>query len=396
MLKTTKKQKAVQEYILDRISSGMREGEMLPTVKELSESLNVSPMTVHKAVNLMTGDGILYKIQGKGTFVGKASSRPGNGLRLNNGKKVIAFISPYIHDDLFMMDITRGVMDGIDHNRFSLINKHVWVPKLKEEEVISEMATYANGMILLPLLTPKSKKRISELASGGYPIVFIDHYPLDIQCPSVCTDNEGAAFAATEHLYKMGHRNILHISSANGYSSTLSRQEGYRQFMIQHSLEAKIMETEGDLASLDKVFANKKNSWPTAILALFDGLAINIYHYLKKKGIKVPDDVSLMGFNDDAGMDLFEVPLTTMSQPKKQIGCKAAKLISDIIGSKSMNNSKYFLPATLVQRNSVRNFNQGLGVATGFKFPASGETYDLANSEKQNLNINGGVICAGN
>jgi hypothetical protein len=95
-------------------------------------------------------------------------------------------------------------------------------------------------------------------------------------------------------------------------------------------------------------------------------------------------------------MDLFEVPLTTMSQPKKQIGCKAAKLISDIIGSKSMNNSKYFLPATLVQRNSVRNFNQGLGVATGFKFPASGETYDLANSEKQNLNINGGVICAGN
>ncbi len=353
MIKITKKQKAVQEYILDKIGSGMREGEMLPTVKELSEVLGVSQMTVHKAVNQMTGNGILYKIQGKGTFVGKSGAQPRNKLRLENGKKVIAFISPYIHDDIFMKDFTAGVLENVNHNRFSLITKHVWIPRLREEEVLSETASYADGIILLSNLEAKAKKVISSLLARDYPIVFIDHYPLDLQCTSVCTDDGEAAQTAMKHMYGCNHRKILHVSLGNGFSSTLARQEAYTQFMEQHGLEPKTIQLKEDINILDNVFSKKEESWPTAIFALNDGMAMNIYRYLKGKGIKVPDDISIMGFDDDIGSGSFEIPLTTMAQPKKQIGGKAVKLLQDML-EKRREPSKYFLEARLVERESVR------------------------------------------
>lgn len=353
MDKVTKKQKSVQEYILDRISSGMREGEMLPTVKELSESLDVSPMTVHKAVNQMTTTGILYKIQGKGTFVGKAGGQSRNKLRLENGKKVIAFISPYIHDDIFMKDFTSGVLENINHNKFSLITKHVWIPKLKEEEVISETASYVDGIILISNLESKARKVISSLLASDYPMVFLDHYPLDMQCTAVSTDDDEATLTAIKHLYECNHRKILHVSLGNGFSSTLARQAAYTQFMEQHGLEPKTIHLKDNMDLLDEVFSKKENSWPTAIFALNDGMAMNIIRYLKEKGIKVPDDVSIMGFDDDIGAESFEIPLTTVALPKKQIGGKAVKLLQDMLENKR-EPSKYYIEARLVERESVK------------------------------------------
>lgn len=357
MDKITKKQKAVQEYILDKMSSGMREGEMLPTVKELSETLGVSPMTVHKAVTQMTETGLLYKIQGKGTFVGKAGGQARNKLRLENGKKVIAFISPYIHDDIFMKDFTSGVLENINHNKFSLITKHVWIPKLKEEEVISETAGYVDGIILISNLESKARKVISSLLASYYPMVFLDHYPLDMQCNAVCTDDDEATLTAMKHLYECNHRKILHVSLGNGFSSTLSRQEVYTQFMEQHGLEPRIAELgavrDFNIGVLDKFFFGARASWPTAIFALNDGIAMNIIRYLKSKGIKVPDDVSVMGFDDDIGSATFEIPLTTMALPKKQIGGKAVKLLQDML-EKRKEPSKYYIEAKLVERESVK------------------------------------------
>lgn len=352
MAKITQKQKMVQEYILDRINSGMRADEMLPTVKEISDALNVSQMTVHSAVNQMADEGILYKIQGKGTFVGKAAGQGRGRLRLSNGKKMIAFISPYIHDDIFMRDITTGVIENMDHKDFSLITKHVLFP-LKEEDVIMETAGYADGFIILSSMGNGAKKALSSLLDENYPMVFVDRYPMDIPCSSVCTDNDEAVMKGMKYLYRQNHRKILYASSGNMLSGTLEREGAYKHFMSFHNLEPNLIRLDDNMGLLDDVFSGKKESWPTAVFALFDGMAINICNYLKGKGIRVPEDVSVMGFNDDIGVDRFDPPLTTIAQPKGQIGSKAVKLLQEMIVKRTVP-AKYFLEARLVERASVK------------------------------------------
>ena len=353
----TKKQKTVYAAVLDMIHSGKQEGDMLPTVKELSELLSVSQMTVHKALDQLGEEGLLYKAQGKGTFVGKIPRNSSMSPRLLNGKKIIAFIAPYSHDDLFMQDITAGVLEGTDHSRFSLINKHVLMPALKEEEVIAETSTYADGIILLSHLKAESRLVLSKLLGAKYPIVFIDHYPLDMECASVSTDNEDAASLAVQHLYENGHRRILHATLDNGFSSTLARGEGYTHCMEQHGLIPDSVCMDRGVKVLEKVFSRPSNNRPTAIFALFDGLAMDICHFLKSKGLKVPEDVSIIGFNNDRGVERFETPLTTIAQPKNAIGRKAVALISRMLSSGLVVKSNYFLPGSLVIRESVRNIS---------------------------------------
>ena len=84
--KITKRQAKVREHILDLVGSGMREGDLLPTVKDLADKLELSQMTVHKAVNTLVAEGVIFKKQGKGTFVGRNARllRPGGRIVLSD------------------------------------------------------------------------------------------------------------------------------------------------------------------------------------------------------------------------------------------------------------------------------------------------------------------------
>ena len=220
----TNKQQLIIDYLCGIISAGMQEGDLLPTVNDISKILNISQMTIIKAMDIAVKQGLIYKIQGKGSFVGSQFRNP-KFFKISNPeqKKTIALISPFAGDDVFMRDLTTGVVEGVDHKRFSLICKHVRIPMMKEEDVIEETITQANGIVLMSHLKPAVEKILKHLKKIHFPVVFMDHYPLDMPCTAVCTDNADGSEVIMKHLYDLGHRRILHISVDNGYSSSIER-----------------------------------------------------------------------------------------------------------------------------------------------------------------------------
>lgn len=364
-MKIPPKQKMVQDYILNMIGNGMRHGDLLPTIAEFAEILEVSPMTVNKAVNGLVEQDILYKTQGKGTFV-----KVDSGFEIStkifpktNGRSKIAFITPFFQNDAFMKDITVGVMEGIDSEHYSLETHHVWIPKFKEETVLRDVAERQNGIILISHHSEEVTKVVDHLLEESYPIVFLDTYPLHRPCFSVTSDNEDAAIQATEYLIKKGHRKIVHLTGEMN-SSTIERRKGYERTMHIHNLEPATYCIESLVCNHEKEYLDFWNLFtedatrPTAVFTYCDGLAIRLSSEFAKRGISIPDDISLIGLDNDEGTAGLEVPLTTISQPKRQMGYKAVRLLEDILAGRCRSYEKYFLQAKLIERKSVKDINQ--------------------------------------
>jgi len=359
-MKISPKQKLVQNYILNMIGNGMRKGDLLPTIAEFADILEVSPMTVNKAVNGLVKQDILYKTQGKGTFlkIDSGFEISTKSFPKTNGKGKIAFITPFFQNDAFMKDITVGVMEGIDSENYSLETHHVWIPKFKEETVLRDVAERQNGIILISHLNPEVLKVIDDLLDQGYPIVFLDIYPTHRSCFSVASDNEDAAIQATEYLINNGHRKIVHLFG-EPVSSGIERIKGYERTMNMNNLEPVIYNSEENMGKFWKLFDNDdRTEWPTAVFAYHDALAVDLMKEFGERGIDVPEDVSVIGFNDDVGMEQLEVPLTTITQSKRQMGYKAVQLLEGILAGKCRSYEKFFLQTKIIERESVKNINK--------------------------------------
>ena len=352
-MKLSKKQLVIHKHLLKLISAGMKEGDLLPTVAQLSQTLNISPMTVSKAMDKAAELGLVRKVHGKGTFVGNQFKNPKFAKIAGKApKKTIAFISPFMFDDIFMNDFTLGLIEEINHNHFSVMSKHVLMPLIKEENVISETAEQANGIVLLSNLGSETMKVLRKLRSQCFPIVFLDHYPDNPESVSVCVDNAEGVERIMEHLYTLGHRQITHLTVNNHFSSTVTRMKTYEAFMSRHSLMPQTIVASGKSSSIPRELMSGSNR-PTAIFAQNDGLAIRVYQHLKNLGLKVPEDISLVGFDDDDGMDKFELPLTTYAQPKRRIGAKCARIIQDILYGEEIDARHYLIPGELIVREST-------------------------------------------
>ena len=345
-MRLTKKQRMVHDYLRQLVSTGLRKGDLLPTVSELSETLKISPMTVNKAMDKAVELGLVVKRQGKGTFVGNAFE---NSEPLK--KRTVAFVSPFMFDDIFMNDFTRGLMEGIDHERFSLFSKHVMHPVMKENVVIAETAAQADAMILISHFSTDSVRVTSHLLSNGFPIVFMDHYRELPGHVAVCVDNEDGVERIMKHLFSLGHRRIAHLTVPNAFSSTISRTNAYESCMRRNGLAPVV--AIADETGIIPMELLQGTARPTAIFAQNDGLALQVVAAAAKFGLSVPEDISVVGFDDDEGMDSADPPLTTYAQPKIKIGAKCAEIIQQMLDGITLDKNTFLLKGELVERKST-------------------------------------------
>ena len=203
----THKQKYVQDYILRVIGNGMRCGDVLPTIKEFSEHLSVSQMTVSRAMEYLESVNVLKRIHGKGTFVG------GHELlqeRLpeyvqkpkTKGKPIITFLSPFYHSSPWMADYTRGVEAALNHQKYVLFNRHVYINKTHEDEELVDAADKSAGLILISSYPPAMQNVLYNLVSKNYPVVLLDRWPSRQLCHSVSLDNSDAVEQGMKELYR--------------------------------------------------------------------------------------------------------------------------------------------------------------------------------------------------
>jgi len=268
----------------------------------------------------------------------------------------------------FYPEIIKGIEDTLLERNYALILKNSLEDSEREKNAIHNLVErQVEGIIISPITEDVNEEYFWELKEKKIPFVVIDRYYPFVNCDFVGVDDRHGGYIATKYLIELGHKNIGMVSGPLKTYTGKERFEGYKdallEFGIKFNQEYLVEGIYGNYEEVLKVGKEKTEELlkrAPEITAIFYGtdiLAIGGLEYLKEKGIKVPDDISIIGFADLVESKLCEPKLTTVRQPKYEIGKISAELILKKIENKeNLNNDKkekIFLKTELVIRDST-------------------------------------------
>jgi len=206
---------------------------------------------------------------------------------------------------------------------------------------------------------------LSQLYKYKIPIVFVDFYPPHGEYNVVLIDNIKGGYLATKHLIELGHREIAFIGGDITHPSITDRLIGYKQALESSGIPVnqKNIITDEDYPARSngynaakRLLSSNKNI--TAIFACNDAMAMGIMQYCSENNIRIPDDISIVGF-DDVEADVSLSPqLTTIRVPKTELGIEAMNLMVNILNEKEkLQTKKILVPVELIIRNSTKQIN---------------------------------------
>lgn len=336
------------------------------TSQDVADLAGVSRTTVSFVINDVkqynisqeTRQKVLDAIEELG-YVPNASAR---ALATRSAKAIglIMNRSPqYIQSDTFLPQIVGGLLSIINQHQLSLLVE--WVDAEQQVETYRKLikAKHIDGMILLtPMLDDKGLK---ELESLEIPAVVMGELE-ESNLSSVDIDNRLAAEKAVQHLIKLGHTKIACITNANlSFSSAYQRLAGYKDALndagipIDEDLfrEADFDPQSGYTAMTSLLDQGKEFS---AIFVASDNVAIGALSAIKEHGLSVPEDLSMIGFDDLPWSKFTDPPLTTIQLPALQLAQNACYLLLEQIQDKDSIAKHLRLDFSLVNRNSTAPF----------------------------------------
>jgi LacI family transcriptional regulator len=227
----------------------------------------------------------------------------------------------------------------------------------RETAALTTMASErASGVILVS--TGAARDGIGRLLSAGVGVVALDRRIPGAHLDTVVTDNGTAAFDAVKHLIDAGHERIAFIGGPEHLSPISERANGYRRALAQHHVPyASELVRHGNLREGGGYTFTREvldlPDPPTAIMSLSNMTSLGVLRAVRERGLDVPAQISIVGFDDVPAGDLLEPPLTVVSQPTYDLGAKAAELLIRRLAEPSAPVREVVLGSTLVVRGST-------------------------------------------
>ena len=198
------------------------------------------------------------------------------------------------------------------------------------------LAHQISGLLISVSENTKNSLPFISVLERGYPIVFFDRVIENINASCVVVDDFEGAFQAVEHLIQSGYRDIAYIGGPKNLNIQRKRLHGYRTALKKNSISINrdwivstgLNEKDG-IWGAQELFKVEKR--PRAIFCINDPVAMGVYSVVQEKGLSIPDDVAVIGFTDDPIVRLLNPPLSTISQPKVEMGKSAARLLLEQI-----------------------------------------------------------------
>jgi LacI family transcriptional regulator len=263
--------------------------------------------------------------------------------------------------NIFISEYTDGIIEEAKLNNFAVEVSVFSGTELENILKINESQNIPNGCIILATeLSPDDIKKFTKLSP---PVVFLDAYYEFLAADFVTMDNQKMTFDAVRHLWESGHRKIgmLYAEDCSNFSM---RQISFRRALSQLNIPlhegwmVKIGSThESSYDDMLDYLKKKHCPLPTAFFACNDMLAIGAIKALQESGCRVPEDVSLIGFDDLPVSSFIDPPLSTMWVPKREIGRVSVRLLLNRINDKQYTNQKCLIGGDLIKRQSIRVFH---------------------------------------
>ena len=371
-LSTKPKHIIIRESMRDAIKKGdFEEDRKFPSENEICKLYNVNRGTVREAISALVHEGLLTRRHGAGTFV---ASTEVQGQKI----KSFAVLAPDLSSP-FISSIYNGIEGSLSEHGYHVIlansNENV-AKELKNLQKFHKSGI--EGIVTTPVHDEAKdyfNNYIScceELMKDDISLVLADIYVPGLETDYVVTDNYKGGLIATRHLIELGHRRIAHIALER-LSSTRERYLGYKAGLEEHGIifEEKMVRTvhlkgpdpKGEKAKKEGYEAMrdllKGESQPTAVFAVTDVVAAGAYKAVREVGFKVPEDFSIIGFNDEPTAIMNEVPLTTIGQPTYEMGTQAAQILIKRLNAKKGERCRIRLEPKLVVRASTGMNLQG-------------------------------------
>ncbi|MEJ5259030.1 MAG: LacI family DNA-binding transcriptional regulator [Anaerohalosphaeraceae bacterium] len=213
-----------------------------------------------------------------------------------------------------------------------------------------------DGVILWPRVSEVYGAHLDELESRNLPVVTIDH-ELDFS-DSVITDERLGAELVAEHLYQLGHRRIAHLCGHQEWTWAKLRRRYFEEALSAYPDVTYILQTGTDFVEeIPPLIRQMLEKRPTAVFSFSDWAAFEIYKVAAEMGLRIPDDLSVVGYSDSNRFaQLIPPPLTTVRQKSRQIGIEAARILMERISGKekSPKRVRTVIDCELVVRKSTR------------------------------------------
>lgn len=332
------------------------------SIKEVARIAETSKSTVSRYINdpngvkRRTGERIQAAINQTG-YTPNALAR---NFRRGQTRKILVCM-PTVGYSLFA-DAMKGVARVAKEKNYSVLIRETQFEALSIK-TLSDMinAKEVDGILFFTGVIPYGDDIFPTLGGKPLPIVAgFEHVNAEQQhFQSVHIDNTAATKQGTDYLISLGHKRIAFISSSTEYHFTMERESGYRKAMNNAGLCIDEKWIARESISLDGARIGTRkllnlSKPPTAIFcACGDVMAMGAIHEIKSTGLKIPDDISVVGFDDIHYAEIMDPPLTTIAQPAEEIGEKSMyKLCKAIEGSKS-DVDPVIVPHQLVIREST-------------------------------------------
>lgn len=329
------------------------------TLKHIADELQLSISTVSRA--LKSHPRISLKTQEK---VKRTAVRLGYlsidllDEQQQKNSTLIGVIVPKISYHLYAMAIS-GIEKVAEANGMHIIVCQSNESYEREKGLVAELSSIGvNGIIVSLASETKNFNHFKEAKQKGIPVVFFNRECNDVVANKVTIDNAKAAFDATSHLISIGCKNIAYLGGPELLQINRDRARGYKNALIQNNLPFKSKYLIYSSFDKNSILSEARNLlytpiYPDGIIAFSDQIAIQIMIAAKERGIKIPQELAIIGFNNEPITELLEPSLTSVDQPAYKMGEKAAKYLIQEFKEPSLLFEKKILNSFLVVRNST-------------------------------------------
>lgn len=350
----------VELYLREQISSGsLQSGDMLPSVKELCEQFGgINHLTVRQAIKNLTEENLVKSVQGRGSFVTEQVKR----------NRRIAIVLPHLEDTIFVR-IAKGAQEALERGGVrSLILDSRGSESTEADHIEHLTGLPVDGALIFPITHGNIAEQVFKLKMAGFSFVLVDRYFEDIATPCVVADNYDGGYKSAQYLAKQGRKRVAWIGELRSTAARL-RLKGFQDALNDAGIacpNALIKNVEIMPNAPAPYHAALRDGVRNAICELtrqmphIDGLvccddasALHALEMLTDIGVKVPDQIALIGFDDVPEAALSRPALTTVRQPMGQMGQEAAQMLLERMENRNGAVEKKVLPVELVIRETA-------------------------------------------